>query len=219
MYFVYQTVIFDLDGTLLNSLKDLAAAGNYVCQQNGWPTHSLEEYRYFVGNGIPKLCERFSPPSHRTTEQLQQTLSQFQTYYALHKQDFTAPYPGILQLLQNCIQNNIGIGVVTNKAHPFAQDIVNHYFSTMIPFVQGATSDIPAKPNPIGVLALMQKMHANPASTLFVGDSNVDIFTASNAQIDSCGVLWGFRTKQELIEAGATHIAQNPDALWNIISH
>lgn len=215
---MYQNVIFDLDGTLLDSLQDLANASNYICKQNGWNCHSLEEYRYFVGNGIPKLCERFSPPEFRQEPTLSKTVAEFQAYYALHKQDCTKPYPGIVEMLERCLTVGITIGVLTNKENTVAQSIVQHYFPDIFPFVQGALPNIPTKPNPEGLRHLMARMGASLSNTLFVGDSNVDIFTANNGGLDSCGVLWGFRTQEELQQAGCTYIASNAQELWDVIT-
>ena len=214
---MYRSVIFDLDGTLLNTLEDLAAAGEYVCAQNGWPAHTLEEYRYFVGNGIPKLCERFSPADQRSPERLARTLEQFTRYYDAHKEDFTAPYPGIAELLDALEKNGVVFGVLTNKAHPLAVGVLEHYFPGRFTFVQGAKPGVPVKPDPAGLHQLMAAMGADAASTLFVGDSNVDIRTAKNGGLAGCGVLWGFRTEEELRGEGADYIAADPAALARII--
>ena len=210
---LYRYVIFDLDGTLLNTLEDLAAAGEYVCAQNGWPAHTLDEYRYFVGNGIPKLCERFSPADQRSPERLAQTLEQFTRYYDAHKEDATAPYPGIEDLLDALQAADVVFGVLTNKAHPLAKGVLEHYFPDRFAFVQGAKPGVPVKPDPAGLRQLMAAMGADPASTLFVGD----IRTAKNGGLAGCGVLWGFRTEEELRGEGADHIAANPAALGRII--
>lgn len=123
-----RTIIFDLDGTLLNTLEDLADAANWVCEQNHWPTHPLEAYRYFVGNGIPKLVERFSPPEARTPEQLARTLAQFTARYDAHKEDKTAPYPGIPALLEALAAQGVRTAVFSNKADPLCGPILDHYF-------------------------------------------------------------------------------------------
>ena len=214
---MYKTVLFDLDGTLLDSLQDLAQASNYVCRLHGWPEHSLEAYRHFVGNGIPMLCRRFSPESQRDSQTQAQVLAEFQTYYSLHKQDTTGPYPGIPLLLKALQREGISYGVVTNKEHTLAQAIVEHYFPREVKWVQGATPELPSKPDPAGVLRLMNQMRAEPSTTLFVGDSDVDIYTACNAGIDSCGVLWGFRSQEELTQAGAVHLARNVEHLAAIV--
>lgn len=214
---MYQTVLFDLDGTLLNTLEDLASAGNHVCAENGWPTHPVDAFRYFVGNGIPKLCERFSPEDQRSEERLAKTLELFTQYYNVHKEDCTAPYPGIAAVLDALDEHHITYGVLTNKEHRLAQAVMQHYFPNRFRFVQGAVPGVAVKPDPTALLHLMETVHADPKTTLFVGDSNVDIRTALNANIDSCGVLWGFRNEDELRAEGATHIAATPDALCSVI--
>ena len=210
-------MIFDLDGTLLDTLGDLAGAGEYVCEKNGWPAHTLAEYRYFVGNGIPKLCERFSPADQRSPERLARTLEEFTRYYDAHKADTTAPYPGIEALLDALDRAGVVYGVLTNKAHPLALDVMEHYFPGRFSFVQGAKPDVPVKPDPTGLKQLMSSMGADPESTLFVGDSNVDIRTAKNGGLVGCGVLWGFRTEEELRGEGAGCIAADPAELARII--
>ena len=215
---MYKTVVFDLDGTLLNTIDDLADAGNRVCAARGWPQHTVEEYKYFVGNGIPKLVERFSPPQARTPDQLADTLAAFQADYGAHLRDKTAPYPGIPALLARLKAAGVQLAVFSNKADPLARQVVADYFdAALFDAVRGALPGVPTKPAPQGTLALMQAIGADPAATLYVGDSNVDVDTAHNAGLPCCGVLWGFRTRQELTDAGAEHLAANAEELWNVI--
>ena len=215
---MYKTVVFDLDGTLLNTIDDLADAGNRVCAARGWPQHTVEEYKYFVGNGIPKLVERFSPPQARTPDQLADTLAAFQADYGAHLRDKTAPYPGIPALLARLKAAGVQLAVFSNKADPLARQVVADYFdAALFDAVRGALPGVPTKPAPQGTLALMQAIGADPAATLYVGDSNVDVETAHNAGLACCGVLWGFRTRQELTDAGAEHLAADAEELWNVI--
>ena len=179
---MYKTVVFDLDGTLLNTIDDLADAGNRVCAARGWPQHTVEEYKYFVGNGIPKLVERFSPPQARTPDQLADTLAAFQADYGAHLRDKTAPYPGIPALLARLKAAGVQLAVFSNKADPLARQVVADYFdAALFDAVRGALPGVPTKPAPQGTLALMQAIGADPAATLYVGDSNVDVDTAHNA--------------------------------------
>ena len=215
---MYKTVVFDLDGTLLNTIDDLADAGNRVCAARGWPQHTVEEYKYFVGNGIPKLVERFSPPQARTPDQLADTLAAFQADYGAHLRDKTAPCPGIPALLARLKAAGVQLAVFSNKADPLARQVVADYFdAALFDAVRGALPGVPTKPAPQGTLALMQAIGADPAATLYVGDSNADVDTAHNAGLPCCGVLWGFRTRQELTDAGAEHLAANAEELWNVI--
>ena len=215
---MYKTVVFDLDGTLLNTIDDLADAGNRVCAARGWPQHTVEEYKYFVGNGIPKLVERFSQPQARTPDQLADTLAAFQADYGAHLRDKTAPYPGIPALLARLKAAGVQLAVFSNKADPLARQVVADYFdAALFDAVRGALPGVPTKPAPQGTLALMQAIGADPAATLYVGDSNVDVDTAHNAGLPCCGVLWGFRTRQELTDAGAEHLAADAEELWNVI--
>ena len=214
---MYQYVIFDLDGTLLNTLDDLADAGNWVCQNHGWPEHSLDEYKYFVGNGMAKLVERFSPEEFRGEEQVQKTLNEFMPYYHIHKADKTAVYEGIPQVLDQLRKAGVEIAVLTNKADSAAGSVVEEYYPGVFSIVQGAIPDKPTKPNPTLLMELMTRMGASRENTLFVGDSNVDIRTAKNGNLDSCGVLWGFRSRQELEEEGATYLARTPEELAELI--
>ena len=215
---MYKTVVFDLDGTLLNTIDDLADAGNRVCAARGWPQHTVEEYKYFVGNGIPKLVERFSPPEARTPAVLADTLAAFQADYGAHLRDKTAPYPGMPALLARLKAAGVQLAVFSNKADPLARQVVADYFdAALFDAVRGALPGVPTKPAPQGTLALMQAIGADPAATLYVGDSNVDVDTAHNAGLPCCGVLWGFRTRQDLTDAGAEHLAADAEELWNVI--
>lgn len=206
-----KTILFDLDGTLLNTIDDLADAGNWVCTQHGWPTFSVEQFKHMVGNGIPKLIERFSPASARTPDQLAATLAEFTARYDAHKEDKTAPYPGIPELLAALKAAGIQTAVFSNKADPLCGKIIAHYFGAdSFSIVRGNLPGVPTKPDPTGVYALMQDLGAEASSTLFVGDSDVDILTGHNAGLPAVGVLWGFRGEAELTAAGADALAAVP---------
>ena len=198
-----KTVLFDLDGTLLNTIDDLADAGNWVCAQNGWPTFTVAQFKLMVGNGIPKLVERFSPADARSPAQLAATLAQFTARYDAHKEDKTAPYPGIPALLDALKAEGIQCAVFSNKADALCGGIIAHYFGTgRFDAVRGNRPGVPTKPDPTGLFALMTELGADPAATLFVGDSDVDILTGHNAQLPAMGALWGFRGRAELTAEG-----------------
>lgn len=209
---MYTHIIFDLDGTLLNTIDDLADAGNHVCAAHGWPTHTADEFKYMVGNGIPNLVERFTP-DNLSQEELDQALAEFSDWYGRHKEDKTAPYPGIPQLLDALKGAGIHMAVLSNKAHALAGPVVEGYFPGVFEAVQGALPNAPLKPDPTLLHTLMERMGAQAPTTLFVGDSNVDVLTGKNGGLTVCGVLWGFRGREELKDAGADWIIHSPDQL------
>lgn len=213
---MYSYVIFDLDGTLLNTIEDLADAGNHVCKLHGWPVYPVESYKRMVGNGIPNLVRRFAPPETDSAT-LDQAFQEFMAWYDLHKEDKTAPYPGMKQLALELKQAGISIAVLSNKADEMAGPVVEAYYPGVFPIVQGALPNLPTKPDPTLLHRLMNRMGAVPEQTLFVGDSNVDIQTAKNGHLASCGVLWGFRTRQELEEEGADYLAEGPQELIKVV--
>ena len=213
-----KTILFDLDGTLLNTIDDLADAANWVCAQHGWPTFSVETYKHFVGNGIPKLVERFSPADARTPEQLAATLAEFSARYDAHKEDKTAPYPGIPELLAKLQASGVQCAVFSNKADPLCGRIIAHYFGEgLFAAVRGSRPGVPTKPDPAGLYALMDELDADRSATLFVGDSDVDILTGHNAHLPAMGALWGFRGKAELTAAGADALAAVPEDIFAYI--
>ena len=214
---MYTHVIFDLDGTLLNTIDDLADACNHVAELHGWPTHTIEEYKYFVGNGMARLAERFVPEDWRTPEGVRQVLEEFMPYYDAHKQDKTAPYPGVPEAVQAMKEAGVQVAVLSNKADQMAGPVVEHYYPGVFSAIQGALPSLPTKPDPTLLHRLMERMGAVAEHTLFVGDSNVDIRTAKNGGLTGCGVLWGFRTRAELEAEGADFIVEDPQALVRLV--
>lgn len=213
---MYTHVIFDLDGTLLNTIDDLSDAGNHVCQAHGWPAHTVDEFKYMVGNGIPKLVERFAPEG-LSADELAGALAEFSAYYNDHKEDKTAPYPGIPELLAALKDAGVHMAVLSNKAHALAGPVVEGYFPGIFDAVQGALPDAPLKPDPTLLHALMAKLGAKTETTLFVGDSDVDVLTGKNGGLTVAGVLWGFRGRDELENAGADHVIERPAQLLPLI--
>ena len=214
---MFKAVIFDLDGTLLNTIDDLADAGNYALRDQGFPTHPVEKYKYFVGNGIPKLIERIVPKGSGN-ETIEKTHSIFSAYYEAHMRDKTAPYAGITEMLDRLAEKGIKLGVVTNKAHKFAKEIVESYFGSRFDKVFGERTGFPKKPDPINVNKMIEEWGLDKSEVLYAGDSNVDMETAKNAGVKSCGVLWGFRTKEELVESGAVYLAADSEEFYGIVT-
>lgn len=213
---MYRAIIFDLDGTLLDTIGDLAAAADAALRALGWPTHTEEEYKRMVGNGVPKLIERFLPPQHRDEETRRRAAQLFFSYYDAHKEDTTAPYPGIPALLSALKARGVKLGVVSNKENALTQSVIAHYFPDMFDAVAGHTLGTPTKPDPHLVNEMRAAFGLAPGEVLYVGDSDVDIETAHNAQLAACGVLWGFRTEAELRAAGAEFLVHSPAEIENL---
>lgn len=214
---MYNFVIFDLDGTLLNTLDDLADAGNYALKAMGFPAHETEKYKYFVGNGIPKLIERIVPAGC-SEEDMEKVHLVFSDYYGKHSLDKTRPYDKIAETLIKLKQLGIKTGVASNKDHDFSVSLVKNYFRDSIDIVCGRKDGHPKKPDPYLVNLILERFNADKTQSLYVGDSNVDMETAKNAGLDSCGVLWGFRTKEELVQSGARYTVGSADELFDLIT-
>lgn len=214
----FSYVIFDLDGTILDTLEDLADATNWVCARHGWPVHPLEAYKGFVGNGAGKLLERVTPSIVELTPELRRTLmAEFSQRYTAHSANKTHAYEGMPQALARLKAAGVRMAVLTNKPHAAAGPIVERYYPGVFDAVQGAVVGAPLKPDPTVLLALLERLGASKNETLFVGDSNVDIRTGKNAGLAACGVLWGFRTRAELTAEGADFIAQRPEELAELV--
>ena len=214
---MYQAVIFDLDGTLLNTIGDLAAAGNFTLRQMGFAGHTVEEYKYMVGNGIPMLLHRMLPETERTEENERKAAELFFPYYDAHKEDTTAPYEGISALLEHLRSAGVKLGVVSNKEDHLTKQVVGQYFPGVFDDVRGHVLGTPTKPDPHLVNEMRAAFGLAKEQVLYAGDSNVDMFTANNAGLDGCGVLWGFRTADELREAGASYLVHNPAQLEQLV--
>lgn len=192
-------VIFDLDGTLLDTIADLAGSTNYALAQLGYPTHDTDAIRTFVGNGINKLLERALPANEQTEENVMRMRSYFVPYYDAHNADLSSPYPGIEVLLQRLQDNGIEIAVASNKYQEATTKLVKHYFPTIqFAEVLGQRENIPVKPHPTIVFDILNKTGIDKKDVLYVGDSGVDMQTAQNAEVDAIGVTWGFRSRTEL---------------------
>ncbi|ADU26633.1 HAD family hydrolase [Ethanoligenens harbinense] len=211
--------IFDLDGTLADSLQDLADAANHALRAQDYPTHETPRYRFFVGNGVPKLLERVLPEHARTPETLAHTRTLFDAYYRAHGLDHTRPYTGILPLLDILGKRGVKLAVLSNKPDAFAKEIVTALFGNRFHPVFGNRPDVPRKPDPAAALEAAEIMAVCPEQCLFLGDSGVDMQTAAAAGMIGVGVLWGFRDRAELLENGAKKLLSRPEDLLELFAY
>ena len=214
---MYKAVIFDLDGTLLNTLEDLAIACNYALLKCGFPIYKVDAYKKFVGDGRYKLIERIVPKESRTDEVLNKVMEFYNEYYEAHMIDMTKPYEGILELLDILNDKGLKLAVVSNKPHEFSTGIVKNFFGDRIQMVFGHRTNFPTKPNPETVFEVLREFNVSKEESIFIGDSNVDIRTAKNAGVKSVGVAWGFRGEEELRAEGADFVASTVDELEKIL--
>lgn len=210
-------IIFDLDGTLLDTLEDLAESVNYALHEFGYQEHLMEDYRYMVGDGITKLIERALPEEARTEDIVSRVKAGFVSHYRSHKTDRTRPYPGIPELLEKLKHAGIVMAVASNKFQEATHDLIHHYFGDQLfQVVLGQREGIPAKPDPSIVEEILAVTCVEKKDTLYVGDSCTDIQTAVRAGVTPVGVAWGFRPCEELVNNGALHLAGSPEEILKI---
>ena len=212
----YQAAIFDMDGTLINSLEDLTDSVNEAMKHYDFPQHTLEECRYFVGNGARKLIKRSVPKGRAEDEAfVSEVLQYYNKCYERHLINKTKPYDGIIELLEHLHTLNIPMGICTNKQQFAADEIISTLFpANIFGAVIGDSEGMPRKPNPTKVLKIAAQFKVEPRHVVYFGDTSVDMETAHNAGFLSIGVTWGFRPKSELIESGAEIIIDHPSELW-----
>lgn len=211
-----QTAIFDMDGTLLNTLDDLADSVNFVLDAHGFPERSLSEVRHMVGNGIPTLIRR-AVPAHATQRETDDCIEQMLTYYASHCNQKTAPYPGIADMLTALRANGVATAVVTNKAQIAAETLSREIFGDRLSVVVGAREGLRFKPSPDGVWTALRELGVGMEGVVYVGDSEVDMRTALNAQLPAVGVLWGFRDRSDLAPYAPLALVSSPKELEKLL--
>lgn len=213
-----KAVLFDLDGTLANSLIDLAAATNQALLKAGYPQREVDNYRYYAGDGIPKMIERALPENARSKEIIDSIKADFLQYYNVHYNDSTDTYKGVPELLEALEQKGIIMAVVTNKAQPFAEKVINKLFGNKyFSLIFGQRDGVPNKPDPTLTLMAMRELNVKAEECIFLGDSGMDVATGVNSGAYPVGELWGFRDEDELRLNGAKRIITEPCELLEII--
>ncbi len=209
-------LIFDLDGTLLDTVDDLANAANAALDELGFPPHTPEEYKHFVGGGIAKLCERALPEGEK--DKVSAMLVPFGEYYDAHCTDCTRPYAGIVPLLTACQAAGYTLAVASNKAQAFTQKLIDCFFdSSVFALVLGSDDKRPRKPDPTILTEICATLQIAPAESVLIGDSETDLKTAENAAMDCIACTWGFRMRTSLEEAGASVCVDTPQQLENLL--
>ena len=212
----YRIALFDLDGTVLDTLQDLAAATNAVLEMHGLPRRTTEQVRAFVGNGIGKLIER-AVPEGSSAELIAAVLADFKTYYGAHCADQTKPYDGIPEMLTALRAAGVKTAVVSNKADFAVRELAVRYFDGMFDYALGERADITRKPAPDMVYHVLNALGESAEGAVYIGDSDVDILTAANAGLPAIGVTWGFRDRACLLGAGATVLVDTPAQLQALL--
>lgn len=211
------TIIFDLDGTLLNTLTDLTNSVNFALERYRLPTHSEDAVRQMVGNGVTVLMER-AIPDGRAFPEFENCLKEFQEHYERHKKDFTQPFPGVMEFLKEASKQGFKLAVVSNKFDLAVKGLCKDFFSPYITTAIGESPQVARKPAPDTVFAAMAELGAPAEQCVYVGDSDVDLSTAKNAGIPCISVSWGFRSREFLLEHGALRIADEMGELWDMLT-
>ena len=208
----FDTYIFDLDGTLLSTLNDLATSTNYALRWAGMPERTIEEIRMFVGNGVKLLMER-AIPNGINNPKFEETYAKFREHYLEHNLDTTSPYDGIPELLRELKRRGKRLAIVSNKFYAATQDLAKHFFPDTIKVAIGERETIRKKPAPDTVLEALRQLEASKEGAVYIGDSDVDIMTAKNCGLPCISVLWGFRDKDFLIQHGGTIFVNKPSEI------
>ena len=211
------TVIFDMDGTTLNTLVDLANAVNYVLSTFDMPTHEIEEYRKWFGNGI-RYAIRCAVPTSTSEETIDKMLPVFKEYYGIHCLDETRPYVGILDLMKVLKEHGYKMAIVSNKIDPAVKELNNRFFKDYVDVAIGERDGIRRKPAPDTVIEALKELGSTEETSIYIGDSEVDFETANNSNLPSILVLWGFRDKDYLIKIGAKELANTPMDIFKILN-
>lgn len=213
----YKLVIFDLDGTLLNTLDDLALSVNHALNKNSLPQRTIDEVKSFVGNGIKNLIKRAVPQG--TDDSLTEKVYQdFKKYYTLHCADMTRPYEGITTLIKQLRQSDIMTAVLSNKADFAVKSLCNNFFPELFDCAYGEIEGIPKKPAPDGVFTILNQLEVKRSEAVYIGDSDVDVETAQNSGLDLIAVDWGFREHAILENCGAETIVSVPHEIFDIVT-
>ncbi|WP_295640617.1 HAD family hydrolase [uncultured Mailhella sp.] len=212
----YDTVIFDLDGTLLYTLEDLTISTNYALEPFTDVRRSLDEVRSFVGNGVRTLMIRALPGGEQNPD-FEAAFARFRAHYAVHCRDHTRPYPGIMEAVRALAERGLKLGIVSNKPDPEVKDMNRVYFKGLFGAALGEREGVRRKPAPDSLLEAMRELEADKNSTLYVGDSEVDIATAANADVPCLSVTWGFRTREHLASSGASRFITSPEELSSVL--
>ena len=213
----FKAVFFDLDGTLADSLVDLAVSTNYVLQKHGFPAQPVPAYQYFAGDGIVKMIERAMPAEAVCEETLCRLKADWLEYYGQHYADHTTAYDGLISLVSELKEKGVRLAVVTNKAQEMAEFVVHKLFGDDFDVVLGLREGLPAKPDPTGIFMTMEQLGVTAEECAFVGDTGMDVSAGVNAGVYPIGVLWGFRKKEELVRFGAKAFASNAAELREIL--
>lgn len=211
----YDVYVFDLDGTLLDTLRDLTASVNHALRWAGMPERTIEEVRWFVGNGVKKLMER-AVPEGTDNPRFAEVYQEFRDHYLHHGLDTTEPYPGIMEMLRALKDEGKQIAVVSNKFYKATEELCSHFFAGLVDVAIGEREDIRKKPAPDTVEEALRRLKAGCSHAVYVGDSDVDIQTAMNSGLPCISVLWGFRDKDFLLAHGATTFVASPHELLDI---
>lgn len=210
------TLIFDLDGTLLDTLLDLCDSANYALKECNFPERNITEIKNFIGNGVEMLIRR-AVPKDTEEPKIQECLSLFKIHYLHNSRNLTKPFKGIIQMLQNLKKKGFKTAVISNKFDRAVKKLCDDYFCGLIDAAIGESVDTPPKPSPDGINKILKLLNSDKNKSIMIGDSEVDIETAKNAGIYSIGVLWGYRDEKTLTDAGVDELADSPERLEMIL--